>query len=153
VKRFETLSQYSVDTILYGVAVSEIGDPDFGARLSDALDAAFTLLKPGGIPGKVDIDERAEALKVQALRGGVVHRENLKKDLPVALRVTRRGHEHAENGRPDEDERLAAPPFTQPGARLPVVRFPLLVGLGGKAADGELGFDEGGPWAKRGVMN
>jgi len=34
------------------------------ARLANALDSAFALLKAGRIPGKVDIDERAEALEV-----------------------------------------------------------------------------------------
>ena len=65
--RFETVGQHLVDAILDGVAVSEIGDPYFGARLADALDAAFALLKPSRIPRKVDIDERAEALEVKAL--------------------------------------------------------------------------------------
>ena len=39
--------------------------------MTDALDAALALLQPGRIPGQVDIDERAQALQVQALRCSV----------------------------------------------------------------------------------
>jgi hypothetical protein len=65
--RLQTVCQHLVDAVLYGITVSEIRDPDFGARLPDALDAAFALLKTGRVPGKVDVDERAQALEVQSL--------------------------------------------------------------------------------------
>ena len=63
----KTVCQHLVDPILDRVTVAEIGDPDFATRLPDALDTAFALLKPSRVPGKVDIDERAEALEVESL--------------------------------------------------------------------------------------
>ena len=48
----------------------------------------------------------------------VVHGEDLQKDLPVLFRVVRGGHQHAEDGSADEDERLAPPPFSKAGERL-----------------------------------
>ena len=65
--RLQTARRHLVDAVLDGVAVSEIGDPDFGTDLPDALDAAFPLLKPSWVPGKVNIDERAETLELQPL--------------------------------------------------------------------------------------
>ncbi len=74
----------------------------------------------------------------------VIHGEDLEEDFPIPLRIGRGGHEHAEQGGADEDERLAPPPFPQSGEGLAVVRLALLVRLCGKSGDGELGFDEGG---------
>jgi len=100
----------------------------------------FLNLRRSGIAPGSDGD-----FALAALPGSVVvHRENLEEDFPVALRITRSGHEHAQDGSPDEDERLAPPPFPQPGERLAVVRPAFLVGFGGEAGDGELGLDEGG---------
>ena len=62
---FETIRQHLVDPVLDEVAVSEIGDPDLGARLADTLDAAFALLKTSRVPGKVDIDECAERWRLR----------------------------------------------------------------------------------------
>ena len=76
----------------------------------------------------------------------VVHGEDLEEDLAVLFRIVRSGHQHAEDGSADEDERLAPPPFAEPSERLPVVRLALLVRLSGEAGDGELGFDESGHW-------
>jgi hypothetical protein len=41
------------------------------AGLADALDATFALLQSGGVPGKVDVDQGAKPLQVEAFRGGV----------------------------------------------------------------------------------
>jgi hypothetical protein len=35
------------------------------------LDAALALLQTGGVPGKVDVDQGAETLQVEALGSGV----------------------------------------------------------------------------------
>ena len=50
--------------ILYRVTVSEISNPYFASCLTDTLDTSFALLKPSRIPRKIDVDERAEALKI-----------------------------------------------------------------------------------------
>ena len=39
--------------------------------MADALDAAFALFKAGRVPRQVQVDQRAEALQVQAFRGGI----------------------------------------------------------------------------------
>jgi hypothetical protein len=52
-----------MDAVFDGVTVMEIGNPNFSACLSNALNAAFTLLKSCWVPGKVNIEERAEALE------------------------------------------------------------------------------------------
>ncbi len=71
VNRFETICQNLVNAILDGVTVAKISDPDFTAGLPNPLDTALTLLEPSRVPGKVDIDERPEALQVQSLGGSV----------------------------------------------------------------------------------
>ena len=60
-------AKHLVNAIFDRVTISEIRNPDFAARLADALNAALALLEPRRVPGKVDVDERAEALKVQTL--------------------------------------------------------------------------------------
>ena len=45
--------------------------------LTNALDSALALLQSSGVPGQVDIDERAQALKIEALRCGVGAQQKL----------------------------------------------------------------------------
>lgn len=68
---FQTLGEDAMDFVFDGVAVAHVGDPYFTADLPDALDAALPLLEARRVPWKVDIDERAEALKVETLGGGI----------------------------------------------------------------------------------
>src|SRR5580692_4556037 len=60
-----------MNSILDRASVAEIGDPYFAASLPNALDAAFALLKPSWVPGKVNIDQCAETLEVEALRSRI----------------------------------------------------------------------------------
>ena len=53
--------------VFYGVAVAEVGDPDLIAGLAVALDSALELLQAGSILGKVNLDQGAEPLQVEAL--------------------------------------------------------------------------------------
>nr|WP_238347639.1 hypothetical protein [Comamonas piscis] len=74
----------------------------------------------------------------------VVHRQDFEKNLSVLFGVVASGHEHAQNGRTHQNQGLAAPPFAQAGERLAGAGLALFVGLGRKAGNGELGFDESG---------
>lgn len=74
----------------------------------------------------------------------IVHGEDLEKDFAVLFGIRRGRHEHAQNGRPHQDEWLAAPPLAQTGECLPVVCLTLFIGFGGEPGDRELGFDESG---------
>lgn len=74
----------------------------------------------------------------------VVHGEDFEKDFPVLFWVIRGGHQHAENGSADEDQRLTPLPFVEPGESLAGSRLTLLVRLSGEAGNGKPGFDERG---------
>jgi len=67
-----------------GPSISD--DRHFAARLPDVLNTAFALLKTRRIPGKVNIDKRAETLEVEALRCGVIilRKENTAQIEPAA---------------------------------------------------------------------
>jgi hypothetical protein len=71
VDRLEAFGQHTVHLAFHGVAVAQDGDPHLVAGLADALDAALALLQTGGVPGKVDVDQGAETLQVEALGSGV----------------------------------------------------------------------------------
>jgi len=71
----------------------------FASYLADALDASLALLQSGGVPGQVDVDEAAEPLEVQPLRGCV------------------RAEQQLELARPDARlQRVALTPSELPGA-------------------------------------
>lgn len=53
------------------------------------MDAAFALLQAGGVPGKVDVDQGAEALQVEALGGFIGAEQHL--DLAFAHPVFEQG--------------------------------------------------------------
>jgi hypothetical protein len=63
---FKSLGEDAVHFVFHRVAVTQVGDPDLIAGLADALDAAFALLQAGGVPWKVDVDQGAEPLQVEA---------------------------------------------------------------------------------------
>ena len=44
---------------------------DRGSKLADAVDPAFALLEPRGIPRQIEVDESFEPLEVQAFRRGI----------------------------------------------------------------------------------
>ena len=71
----QALGQELVHAILHRAGVAHVVDIDFGPDLTDALNAPLALFKPGGVPGKVQVDERAEALQVQSFRGRVSAQE------------------------------------------------------------------------------
>jgi hypothetical protein len=68
---FKSLGEDAVNFVFHRIAVAQVGDPHFRAGLSDALDAALALFEARGVPWKVDVDECAEALEVEALGGGI----------------------------------------------------------------------------------
>ena len=64
---FKTVGENLVHTILDGVAVTQICDPDLTTHLANPLYAALTLLEPGRVPWQIDVDQRPKTLKVQTL--------------------------------------------------------------------------------------
>jgi hypothetical protein len=67
---FKAIRENLVNTIFYRTPISEIRDPDLWPGLPNTLDTPLSLLKPSGVPGEIDVDERAETLQIQSLRGG-----------------------------------------------------------------------------------
>jgi len=78
-----------VHFVFHGVAVAEVGDPDLIAGLAVALDSALELLQAGSIPGKVNLDQGAEPLQVEAFLGGISSEQQL--DLTTADSVFQHG--------------------------------------------------------------
>ena len=66
------LFRSQLQLVFHRTAVAQVCNPYLAAHLADALDAPFALLQPRRIPGQVEIDERAQALQVEALRVGMV---------------------------------------------------------------------------------
>ena len=77
VNGFEAVGQHLMNPVFDGVAVAEVGNPDFASSLADTLDAAFALFETGWVPRKIDIDERTQTLKVESLGGGVGPQQEL----------------------------------------------------------------------------
>src|SRR5664280_1857269 len=57
--------------VLHGVAVAHIVEVYLGTALADALNTALALLELGGVPRKIQVDQGAHRLQVEALGGGV----------------------------------------------------------------------------------
>ena len=55
---FQPVGQHLMHSVFHGVAVTQIGDPDFATGLADALDTALPLLQARRVPRQVDIDQR-----------------------------------------------------------------------------------------------
>ena len=72
---FKSLGADAVHSVLHRIAVAQVGDPYFRADLTDTLDASLALFEARGVPWKVDVDECAEALEVEALGGGICPEE------------------------------------------------------------------------------
>ena len=66
-----------MDSVLDGVAVAHVEHVNGVALLADTLDAALALFEAGRVPREVEGDERAEALEIEALTGGVGANEDL----------------------------------------------------------------------------
>ena len=47
----QAICEYLVQLILYRVSVTQVGDPNFAASLTDTLDTAFALFEACWIPG------------------------------------------------------------------------------------------------------
>lgn len=75
--------------VFHGVALAQVGDPHLVVGLADALDAAFALLLANGIPGKVDVDQGAESLQIEALGCCIGAEQHL--DLALAHPVFEQG--------------------------------------------------------------
>src|SRR6185437_10739328 len=73
----------------------------------------------------------------------VIHSEDLEEYFAVTLRIVRCRHQHADDRRPRQDQRLAAPPLAESRQRLTIVGLSFLVRLRRQPGDGELGFDKG----------
>jgi hypothetical protein len=75
VDSFKSLGEDAVHFVFHRIAVAQVGDPYFRADLTDTLDPALALFEARGVPWKVDVDECAEALEVEALGGGIYPEE------------------------------------------------------------------------------
>jgi len=73
----------------------------------------------------------------------LVHGQEFEENLAVLFRISGGRQEQSQEGRPDQDQGLAAPPLAQAREGLAVVGLALLVAFLGKQAYGKLGFDEG----------
>ncbi len=88
-----------------------------------------------------------------APHGFLVHGHEFEEDLLVFCRVIRSGHEKAEYGSANQDERFAAPPLSKTCQRLTVIGLALLVALHGQLCDGELCFYEAFGICQRGIAH
>ena len=82
------------------------------------------------------------ALRLATQEAFLVHGHEAQEDLAVHFRIVGGGEEQPKDGGAAKDERFSAPPLSEAGERLAVVRLPLLVAFHGHLGDGELGLDE-----------
>ena len=132
--------------LLGAQGVPDLGEQGFFVFIAQALleaACAKKLLLHRGCGGFAPRGCRNLALA--ALPGAVVvHGQDFEKNLAILFGVVAGRHQHAQDGGAHQNQRLAAPPFAQTGQRLAGTGLALFVGLGRKAGNGELGFDESG---------
>ena len=68
---FQPFGEHPVNLLVLGIAVNEVEHVDHFAGLAEPPDASEALFQSGGIPWQVNVDERAEGLKIQTFAGGV----------------------------------------------------------------------------------
>lgn len=76
----EARRQQLMDAVFDGAAIPQVVDVHGRVDLTDTLDAPFALLQSGGVPGEIQIDQRAQTLQVQTFRGRI--RADQQTDLP-----------------------------------------------------------------------
>jgi len=69
--RSQPVGEELMHTVLNGATVAHVVDVNLIAALADTLDPAFALLQAGGVPGQIKVDQGAESLQVEPLRGSV----------------------------------------------------------------------------------
>jgi hypothetical protein len=69
--------QNAMNPIFDRSPVTQVGNPHFATDLTNALDAALTLLQTGWIPWEVDIDQRSKPLEIQTFRRSISAEDKL----------------------------------------------------------------------------
>ena len=70
-KHLNAILEGLVDIGLHGAFQVKVNDPHFGILLTDAVDAANTLLHPHGVPGHVVVNQGTAELEVESFGGGI----------------------------------------------------------------------------------
>lgn len=81
----QPLRQNAVHLFFHRVAVAQVGDPHLITGQPDALDPTLALLQAGRAPGKINVDQGAEPVQVEALGSGINANQQL--DLPIAQAI------------------------------------------------------------------